>query len=56
MNKIIAFGLVLLSTTGFSQRFILSDSATISVITCGPYGKNYTQPLATVLFVLMIRS
>jgi hypothetical protein len=39
MNKIIAFGLVLLSTTGFSQRFILSDSATISVITCGPYGK-----------------
>ncbi len=39
MNKIIVFGLVLLSTTGFSQRFILSDSATISVITCGPYGK-----------------
>ena len=39
MNKIIAFGLVLLSTSGFSQRFILSDSATISVITCGPYGK-----------------
>jgi len=39
MNKIIVFGLVLLSTSGFSQRFILSDSATISVITCGPYGK-----------------
>lgn len=39
MNKIIAFGLVLLSTCGFSQRLILSDSATISVITCGPYGK-----------------
>ncbi|MDZ7649302.1 MAG: DUF4105 domain-containing protein [Cytophagales bacterium] len=39
MNKIVTFGLLLLSFSGSSQRFILSDSATISVITCGPYGK-----------------